>query len=326
MITEQLQAKINKSYDVLKTAAKMSKIYYHKPLIITYSGGKDSDVILKLAMECLDEEDFEVMNSHTTVDAPETVYYIRDKFKHLNDIGIKATSQMAHYEDGTPKTMWNLIVDKQMPPTRFMRYCCKELKETSTPNRFVATGVRSSESVMRRGRDFFGILMPKKKDALYYSLDRVKENLADALHRGGQDVSALDCKFIEEAKKNNDLICSPIYEWTDIDVWDFIRGRNMDYNPLYDKGFTRVGCIGCPLSTEQVKELEMYPKYKENYIKAFDRMLEKRRSVGKDDITGKVGLHRWTDGETVYRWWINDQTVPGQINIEEYLNDKLNRP
>lgn len=143
---------------------------------------------------------------------------------------------------------------------------------------------------------------------------------------GGQDVSALDCKFIEEAKKNNDLICSPIYEWTDIDVWDFIRGRNMDYNPLYDKGFTRVGCIGCPLSTEQVKELEMYPKYKENYIKAFDRMLKKRRSVGKDDITGKVSLHRWMDGEAVYRWWINDQTVPGQINIEEYLNDKLNRP
>lgn len=98
----------------------------------------------------------------------------------------------------------------------------------------------------------------------------------------------------------------------------------MDYNPLYDKGFTRVGCIGCPLSTEQVKELEMYPKYKENYIKAFDRMLEKRRSVGKDDITGKVGLHRWTDGEAVYKWWVNDQTVPGQMSIEDYLGKGAN--
>lgn len=320
MITEQLQNKINKSYDVLKVAAKMSKTYYHKPLIITYSGGKDSDVILKLAMECLDEEDFEVMNSHTTVDAPETVYYIRDKFKHLNEIGIKATIKMAHYEDGTPKTMWNLIVDKQMPPTRFARYCCKELKETTTPNRFIATGVRSAESVMRRGRNVFGVKTPKKKDAAFYSLERVKENFADSLKRGGQQVSALDCKFIEDAKNNKDLVCSPIYEWSDMDVWDFIKGRNMEYNPLYDMGYSRVGCIGCPLSNEQVKELEMYPKYKENYIKAFDKMLAKRRAAGKDDITGKTGLHRWVDGKTVYRWWIRDETIDGQMTINNFLN------
>lgn len=185
MITEQLQEKINKSYEVLKTAAKVSKTYYHAPLIVTYSGGKDSDVLLKLAMECLDEEDFEVLNNHTTVDAPETVYYIRDKFKKLNEIGIKATIRYPHYEDGRPKTMWSLIVDRQIPPTRLARYCCKELKETTTPNRMKATGVRKAESFNRRGRNVFGVVTPKKKDAVYFSLDRVKENLADAMRRGG---------------------------------------------------------------------------------------------------------------------------------------------
>lgn len=96
----------------------------------------------------------------------------------------------------------------------------------------------------------------------------------------------------------------------------------MEYNPLYDQGFARVGCIGCPLAYDQVQELEKYPKYKENYIRAFDRMLEKRRREGKDDVTGKVGLHRWTDGEAVYRWWIRDDTVPGQMTIDEFLKEE----
>lgn len=312
MITEQLQNKINKSYDVLKVAAKMSKTYYHKPLIITYSGGKDSDVILKLAMECLDEEDFEVINSHTTVDAPETVYYIRDKFKYLNDIGIKATVQYPHYKDGSPITMWNLIVKKQMPPTRIVRYCCNYLKETTTPNRFIATGVRMSESTKRRGRDAFGVLTPNRKGT-FFSLERVKENLAESLKRGGDEVSAFDCKIIEEAKNNTDLICNPIYEWSTMDVWNFIRGRGMKYNPLYDEGFERVGCIGCPFAGNQIQELERYPKYKENYIRAFDRMMKARKTSKKRDRYG------WTDGESVYRWWIQDDTVPGQMSIEDYL-------
>lgn len=320
MITEQLQEKINKSYEVLKVAAKMSKTFYHQPLIITYSGGKDSDVILKLAMECLDEEDFEVMNSHTTVDAPETVYYIRDKFEKLNKAGIKATIQYPHYKDGRFKSMWSLIEDKKIPPTRFTRYCCEELKETSTPNRMVAVGVRSAESNSRKGRDVFNVRTSKKKDTMYFSLNRVKENLADAMRRGGgNEVSALDCRFIEEAKKNAHLVCSPIYEWEDIDVWDFIRGRGMEYNTLYDQGYTRVGCIGCPLAATQVSDLERYPKYKANYIRAFDRMLKKRREEGKDDVTGKSGLHKWKDGEAVYRWWIRDDTIEGQMTIEDFL-------
>ena len=83
-----LEQKIEDSKNVLKLASEMSLEYYHKPLILTYSGGKDSDVLLQLAIECLKPTDFEVLNSHTTVDAPETVYYIRDRFKELEKMGI----------------------------------------------------------------------------------------------------------------------------------------------------------------------------------------------------------------------------------------------
>lgn len=83
-----------------------------------------------------------------------------------------------------------------------------------------------------------------------------------------------------------------------------------------------MGCIGCPLASNQVKELEMYPKYKQNFINAFQRMLDRRRERGKDDITGKKGLHKWTDGEAVYKWWIGDDSIEGQTTIYDFLEEK----
>ena len=152
-----LDGKIQDSIRALKLAADMSKIYYNAPLIICYSGGKDSSVLLDLAEKNLPKEDFIVQHSHTTVDAPETVYFIRDEFKRLESQGIKTEILYAKYADGTPITMWNLIPRKLMPCTRVVRYCCAYLKEQSTPNRLACLGVRAAESSKRQGRDTFGI-------------------------------------------------------------------------------------------------------------------------------------------------------------------------
>ena len=65
----------------LQDAARLSLHRFKKPLRVTYSGGKDSQVLLALAERA--EIEFEVINSHTTADAPETVYFIRDQFREL---------------------------------------------------------------------------------------------------------------------------------------------------------------------------------------------------------------------------------------------------
>ena len=59
----------------LQEAAQMSQQIYEKPLMLTYSGGKDSDVILDLAIKA--GIPFEAAHSLTTVDMPETVYQDR---------------------------------------------------------------------------------------------------------------------------------------------------------------------------------------------------------------------------------------------------------
>lgn len=69
------------------------------------SGGKDSSVLTHIAMKagC----PFDVVHNHTTVDAPETVYFIREKFKKLRAAGIKAEVIMPR------ETMWQLIIRKK---------------------------------------------------------------------------------------------------------------------------------------------------------------------------------------------------------------------
>lgn len=99
---------------------------------LAYSGGKDSDVILALAQ--MAGVKYEAVHNLTTVDAPETVYHVRE-------MGVRI--------DKPWRTMWELIVDKMYPPTRISRYCCQELKERGGECRTVITGVRKAESFSR---------------------------------------------------------------------------------------------------------------------------------------------------------------------------------
>lgn len=298
----------------LQLASDMSKYYYDKPLIVCYSGGKDSDVLLDIAKKSLKPNEFEVVNSHTTVDAPETVYHIRKVFKSLNEEGIKTTIRKPMYK-GKPTTMWKLIEEKESPPTRCIRYCCSVLKEASSPNRMVAVGVRESESYGRQGRDVFATRGKTKKDAEFRSLQHM--NAMFIIDKKYKDKPHHECLLIEAAKKNKDTIVNPIYHFTDADVWDYIKENQIEVNPLYSKGYKRVGCVGCPLSgrKQQLREFEDYPKYKLNYIRAFNRMLKRREQNGKKPFLNGYAK----TGEEVFRWWIGES--PKQIRFEDILKE-----
>jgi len=302
-----LANKIIEAQQVLKLAAEMSAYYYDAPLILCYSGGKDSDVMLDIAKKCLRVDQFEVLNSHTTVDAPETVYHIREVFKQLEREGIKTTIQMPVYQ-GKPTSMWKLIETKGMPPTRLMRFCCAVLKEASTPNRMAALGVREVESVSRRGKDSFVVRAPKKADAEYRSLQHTYA-MFELDKTGKKD--AYQCKVIQACKLNKDTLVNPIYKFTDEDIWQYIQENNVKVNPLYAQGFKRVGCVGCPLGgpNSMKKEFARWPKYRENYVKAFDRMLKSR------EVKGLENAKDLSDGEAVMRWWLGDN--PNQITLDD---------
>ena len=161
--------------------------------------------------------------------------------------------------DRPNETMWQLIARKRMPPTRMVRYCCEELKEVGGRDRFVITGVRWAESVRRATRGMFET-----------------------------------CKRVSTRRFVN-----PIIDWSNGDVWDYIKSNGLPYCCLYDEGFDRLGCIMCPMAGKR-RHLDAvrWPQYARAYKRAMDKMVAKRIADGLPT--------EWKDGQDAYDWWMND--------------------
>lgn len=284
-------------------ASNTSERFYKAPLIVTTSGGKDSSVVVELAMRA--GIDFELMHNHTTADAPETVQFIRNEFKRLEDMGFPSKQIIVSYPvyKGKRTSMWGLIPQKLMPPTRVARYCCDILKERGGRGRYITTGVRWAES--RKQRENRGI---------YETLHRGREKKV-VLNNDNDDRRQL----FETCSLQHKAVCNPIIDWTDDDVWQFIQDAKIPVNPLYQCGFSRVGCIGRPMAGTKGRQNEFarYPKYKELYIRAFDKMLAERKRKGKMQGTWNMG----TTGEDVWHWWMEDGVLPGQMSIGDVEGD-----
>lgn len=278
-------------------ASEMSLKHYGLPLVCTYSGGKDSDVMLELFKRS--GVPFEVHHSLTTADAPQTVYHIREVFKNLTDQGIKCNIDYHIQPDGSRITMWNLIPRKLMPPTRLVRYCCSVLKETGCPNRMIATGVRWVESKSRSDlTEFIGNGETKKKAVFATEKMLLTDN----------DMSR---KLFERCEMKAKTTVNPIIEWPDSDIWDFYWNECKLHNPLYSMGYYRVGCIGCPMAGKhRWKQFTDFPKYQRAYIRIFDKMLDAIYLSGKTT--------KWKCGEDVFLWWMEDQNVDGQMDFNDF--------
>lgn len=302
--------KINKAIEAFKTAEKIARDFYDKPVVVTYSGGKDSDVLLDLALKSGIK--FEVSHSITTVDAPQTNKHVNEVFKRLREKGVNAYKKMPSYK-GKPINMFSLIAEKGIPPTRLVRYCCSVFKENTEKNKVVALGVRAAESKKRQNRDTFSTSVGKFANSKHFSLSHVQEVFEEAKD---QD-EVWDCAIVSTARKQKTILVNVIYDWSDAEIWEYIRDNEIEYNELYDMGYKRVGCILCPLASKREKQRDIltFPAYKERYIKAFEKMLEVRKERGKDDGNGGV----WKDAKSVFKWWIEDKTIEGQMkfNFEE---------
>lgn len=292
--------KEKKAIERIKIASEMSLHHYKKPLVCAYSGGKDSDVLLELFRRS--GIPFEVHNSHTTADAPQTVRHIQKVFRGLESEWIKCEIEMPTYK-GEPTSMWKLIPEKLMPPTRLVRYCCSVLKETGCANRYIATGVRWDESTARMQREEFEKIANKKKD---------KEKFTIIMLMNDNDKRR---RMNELCMQQNKMVVNPIIDWTHRDVWEYINSEKIETCELYQCGYDRVGCIGCPMAGKKRKrEFEDFPEYKKLYIHVFERMLKERERRGKENT--------WKTGEDVFAWWIGDENVPGQMHIKDFIADE----
>jgi phosphoadenosine phosphosulfate reductase len=184
----------------------------------------------------------------------------------------------AHYPDVArhrPKlTMYQLIEKNHMMPSAKARFCCAVLKEGSGGGRTVITGIRKKESHSRSKRNKF-------------------------------EISKTD-----KTKKMIHLII----DWSNTDVWRYIKTLNMPYCSLYDEGFSRIGCIGCPMASvkQRRRDFLRYP----NHEKAYKNALRKLLSEKPSKIFG-------TDVDAFWDWWMSGLSIKRYFGKKEQMEIDL---
>lgn len=284
--------KVDAAIERLKLASEMALKITKEPLVIAYSGGKDSDVLLALAE--MSGIPMMVNHNHTSVDAPETVYHVRETLRRLESGGVPVAIDYHKRPDGTRETMWSLCLRHKMLPTRWTRFCCADLKEESCKGRMIATGVRWAESAKRKNRGMMEIVARRKADHLILMDDNTESRM-----------------LFESCQMKGKRIANPIVDWTYRDIWDFIRAEKVQVNPLYAEGWERVGCIGCPMGQykHRIQEFARYPKYEAQYKRTLHKVRELARARGKLEIE---------DFDADWQIWLGDDVVPGQTKMEGY--------
>lgn len=293
--------KVQISIDRLKAFEPKDRPYW-----LAFSGGKDSCVILELAK--MAGVKFEAHYNVTSVDPPELVRFVKKAHPEVS-------FDIPHDKNGNPISMWSLIKKYTMPPTRILRYCCRSLKESSGKGTITITGVRWAESVNRTANQ--GAVTITGKGA--NKIPEVQAATFTQSVRGGvvlNDDNDEVRRAVEVCFRTRKTLVNPIIDWSDEDVWEFIRKYNVPYCGLYDKGYKRLGCIGCPMNRNRKADLDANPKYKEQYIRCFDTMYKNIKSKGIPTI--------WTSGKNIYDWWVDDSVKldERQLSLLEGANDE----
>lgn len=181
---------------------------YDKPILVSFSGGKDSLTVLILVKKALDKLNmkFHVLFSNTGVEYPETEAYVNRIVKQMN------------LEDRTIKinTFSNFFDALEVfgPPARDFRWCCKTCK--LAPLAYIVRSM-GGECVTFIGSRWVESIKRKKQGAMWESV-WIKGQIG----------------------------ISPIYDWGTLDVWLYLLKEGVELNPLYHKGLERVGCWVCP--------------------------------------------------------------------------------
>ena len=224
-----LKEKVDTAIAFLRKAEKLAlKMQPEHGFWLSFSGGKDSCVILKLAE--MAGVKFTAYYNVTTIDPPEVVRFIIEQHPEVVRI---------HPE----LNFFALIKKKQFLPTRDRRYCCEVLKEKSAAGYCQILGIRKYESIRREKKWTSNVMQFKS-----------------AHQANAKDIDEMNDLQFQCVGGKDTIKINPILTWTDNDVWSFIKEYNVPYCKLYDQGRTRIGCLFCPYARKKERKKERYNK------------------------------------------------------------------
>lgn len=257
-----LRKKMEYTLQLLQKAEKIALSYDQEDgFYLAFSGGKDSQALLHMAQ--LAGVKFRAHMNLTSVDPPEVIRFVRTNYKEVELI-------KPH------KSIFRIAVEKQILPTQRVRWCCAEYKEMAGAGKVTLIGIRHKESSRRAKRNEVEISNHKFSGNLddleeYRQVQKAKRARRRSKKDGVNITNADNEQTLGCINGKESLLISPIINWSEHDVWEFLNDVvSVPHCSLYDKGWKRIGCIGCPMSSRKQKlfENKRYPHVKRNWIKA----------------------------------------------------------
>ena len=236
---------------------KISKEYEEEKIVISFSGGKDSTVVADLVINALGNPSLVHIFGDTTLEFPTTIEYAeryRNSHKH-------AIFQIAKNNEQNFMT----VCEDIGPPARMMRWCCSMFK--TGPITRVLNNLYREQKILT----FYGI---RKAE----SLTRSKYNRVEG--------------DSESLKIQKQTVASPIFFWTDVDIWLYILTKKIDFNEAYRRGYDRVGCWCCPNNNIRAQFMSaIFMPEKSEQWRNF--LVEFAKKIGKIDAEEYVDTGMW---------------------------------
>ena len=262
-----LQTKIDYSIALLRKAEPLALEMSPDGFHLAFSGGKDSQTLYHLAK--MAGVRFKAHMQITTLDPPELMHFVRT---HYPDVELHRPEI----------NFYKLIVKKKMLPLRQTRYCCAYLKEQAGAGTVTLMGIRAAESARRAKRNELET-SDRAYSGSFDQFNRDKEQEHQCV--GGKDK----------------IILSPIFKWTDADVWNFIRGNGIEYCKLYDEGRLRIGCMFCPMASAKSKILDRkkYPGVERAIKRRIQELIDTNSYFSNYDATA----------DEIFDWWVSNTSA-----------------
>ena len=273
-----LRKKMEHSIELLHKAERIALNYDHENgYYLAFSGGKDSQALYHMTQ--LAGVKFCGHMNLTSVDPPEVIRFVKKNYPEVELI-----------KPG--KSIFQHAVDKQILPTMRVRWCCSEYKETAGAGKVTLIGIRKAESSRRAKRNEVEINNRKFSGDLdgldeYRQELKVKRAKRKSKQHGVNITNADEEQTLGCISGKESLLISPIIYWTEKDVWEFLNDVvKVPHCSLYDEGWHRIGCIGCPMSSYKQKMIEnkRYPHVKRGWIKAIKAI--RNGWYSKENISG----------------------------------------
>ena len=285
-----LQKKMMYSIELLRKAERLALAYGvggNNGYYLAFSAGKDSQALYHIAE--LAGVKFDAHMNLTSVDPPEVIRFVKQSYPEVDLIKPK-------------KSIYQLAVEKEILPTMRVRWCCAEYKETSGAGRVTLIGIRHQESARRAKRNEVEISSRKFSGTLE-GLDEYRQELKAKRARRKSKKDGVNITNADQEQTlgcisgKESILISPIIHWTEEDVWEFLnKVMEVPHCSLYDEGWHRIGCIGCPMSSAKQKQIEniRYPHVKRNWIKAIKAI----RGGGELGSTSQTSTKRTSGRQT----------------------------